>query len=275
MQAELAGLYDPEEIRSMWFVLIEAFLGWTVMETLQKEEDVLTESEMLKFHFAVKDLKIFKPIQYITGYTWFYSLKIEVGPGVLIPRPETEELVQWVIHEVNDREEKAIDLLDVGTGSGCIALALAANLPEARITAMDVSEEALKIATENAEQNKLYLSFHQADIRDETRWGNTFYDVIVSNPPYVRESEKALMSDNVLKYEPEQALFVSDDDPLVFYRAILRFAQTHLKPGGCVYFEINENLSHEMNTLADLSGFQETELRQDLNGKNRMFKCAR
>lgn len=275
MQHELEGLYDSVEIRAMWFALLEAFFGWPVLTALQKEEDTITESEMLQLHFAVKDLKAHKPLQYITGYTWFTDLKIWVEPGVLIPRPETEELVEWIICDCKDRDDGKFSVLDIGTGSGCIALALAANLPDALVSAMDVSAGVLKVAANNARQNELDLHFFQADILDESQWESTVYDVIVSNPPYVRLSEKKHMQKNVLDYEPEKALFVSDEDPLVFYRAIMRFAQLHLADKGCLYVEINENLGEEMCRLADSCGFYHSELRTDMNDKDRMLKCVK
>lgn len=275
MLSDLAGHYEPEEIRAMWFALLESFFGWSMVQALQREEDSITESEMLNLHFAVKDLLNYKPLQYITGYTWFCNLKILVEPGVLIPRPETEELVAWILDDYRDVKDKKFRVLDVGTGSGCIALALASQLPDALLSALDVSAEALRLASNNAKQNETELHFIQADILDKQQWGPEQYDIIVSNPPYVRESEKAHMKANVLAYEPSQALFVRDEDPLLYYRTILRYARSHLLSGGSVYFEINEALGTEMIKLAVDAGFLDVKLRADLQGKDRMLRCIR
>jgi release factor glutamine methyltransferase len=274
MQHELSGIYSAEEIRAMWFLLLEAFFGWSMMKALQRESETLTESEMLRLHYAIKDLKAEKPVQYITGYTWFYDVKIWVEPGVLIPRPETEELVDWILQDAR-HSDQTFRVLDIGTGSGCIALALATGLSAAQVSAMEVSAEALKIAANNAKQNETDLHLIQADILDEQQWGTEQYDIIVSNPPYVRDSEKSNMKANVLAYEPAQALFVCDEDPLLYYRTILRYGRSHLLPGGTIYFEINEALGGEMKTLVESLGFKDIDLRKDLNGKDRMMKCRK
>ncbi len=274
MQKELAGVYSREEIRSMWFLLLEAYLGWPVIEVLQKEDASITESEMLKLHFAIKELKAQKPLQYIIGYTWFYDLKISVNPAVLIPRPETEELVAWVIHDYKTASDpQKLSILDIGTGSGCIALALASALGSEAVTAMDISQEAMVVAGENARTLGLKLSFIKGDILDDSFCTKDKFDVIVSNPPYVRLSEKKQMQLNVLKHEPEGALFVSDDDPLIYYKHILKFAQTALKAGGSLYFEINEALGQDMLELVNSYAFADAELRSDINGRPRMLKA--
>lgn len=269
----LSADYEPEEIRAIWFVLNEAFFGWNAAQVLQKEEVPLTESEMLRLHYAIKDLKMHKPVQYITGRARFYDLNFHVRPGVLIPRPETEELVHWILHDCREHPGSVNSLLDIGTGSGCIAVALAANLPEVKVSALDFSEPALEMARENAALNNVKLNFILKDILDEQPSNLPDFDVIVSNPPYVRNSEKIRMQENVLRFEPETALYVSDDDPLQYYRAILLFAQTHLREKGCIYFEINESLGKEMLELCTALGFGHNELRKDMNGKDRMVKC--
>jgi release factor glutamine methyltransferase len=208
-----------------------------------------------------------EPIQYILGETEFYGLKLNVNPAVLIPRPETEELVDWILKINSIRNAK---ILDIGTGSGCIALALKNHLKEGEISGVDISENALKVARENALQNHLNVNFFQSDILKwkESEWDK--FDIVVSNPPYVRMSEKAKMNDNVLHYEPDSALFVSDQDPLVFYRAIAAFASQYLNKNGFLFFEINEYLGEEMKVLMEGFGFESIEIRKDINSKNRM-----
>lgn len=189
----------------------------------------------------------------------------------LIPRPETEELVEWILINPEFKFQNP-QFLDIGTGSGCIAISLAKNLPNAKVSALDISEEALKIAKGNAKLNKVEVDFFQTDILAAETLSKK-YDVIVSNPPYVRELEKKQMQQNVLKYEPYSALYVKDEDPLLFYRAISRLAKNHLNPGGKLFFEINEYLAYEMTELLKAEGFKNIEIKKDIYGKDRMLKC--
>ena len=215
-----------------------------------------------------------RPIQYILGYTDFYGLRLRVDKRVLIPRPETEELVEWIIKTYKTAEGHRI--LDIGTGSGAIALALRKSLPVAEIWAMDVSAEALEVAAENGAALELPVKWIKADITDSSQYRQfPQFDVIVSNPPYVTESDKAEMQANVLDYEPERALFVSDADPLEFYRHILDFAQAHLNPGGSIFMEINERFGNEMRELLAASGYQNIELRHDLRDRMRMVRAQK
>ena len=193
-----------------------------------------------------------------------------MNQSVLIPRPETEELVDWI---VRNKPERNCNILDIGTGSGCIALALKQNLPESKVSATDVSENALKVARQNANHNGLEVTFILQDILNPTNSLADSFDIIVSNPPYVREMEKKEMQKNVLNFEPELALFVNDEDPLVFYNAVSRFALNKLKPFGRIYFEINENLGQETYQLLKNFGFSEIEIKKDINGRERMI-CA-
>ncbi|MDR2911750.1 MAG: peptide chain release factor N(5)-glutamine methyltransferase [Alistipes sp.] len=217
------------------------------------------------------DLAAARPVQYILGEAEFDGLRLAVGEGVLIPRPETEELVRWVAEERAD----AGSVLDIGTGSGAIAIALARRLPEARVSAIDISGEALRYARLNNERHKAGVEFHQADILDNFQFSifNFQFDVVVSNPPYIPAAERAAMPANVAEYEPEGALFVPDDDPLLFYRAIARFARRALRPRGALYFEIHEGLAREVAELLKAEGFRDIELRRDINDKPRMIRC--
>jgi len=257
IEKELAGLYPNTEITGFTRIIIEAVCGWGFTTQIVKMQEKITEADFEKIKEIVLRLKMFEPIQYILGETEFYGLKLVVSPSVLI--------------QSNLKFNSKI--LDIGTGSGCIALALKSRLKEFVISGMDISEKALEIARRNALDNFLDVDFFQADILSwkDFEWG--IYDVIVSNPPYIRESEKPEMHTNVLMYEPENALFVPESDPLVFYRSIAAFAKKHLAKNGMLFFEINENLGAEMKELLLDSGFCEIEIRKDINGKNRMVGC--
>ncbi len=280
---ELNGLYDERELRSIIFIVMEEFTGYSSSQLLTNDDHTVSESTLLKINFAIKDLKEYKPLQYILGYTTFYNLKIKVTSDVMIPRPETEELVKWVIDENKYAKEikadsvpKVIKLVEIGTGSGCIAIAIKKNIPEISIKAVDISEHALKVARKNADLNKVEINFIQHDIFDKNLYAFKFkIDIIISNPPYVRESEKALMSPNVLNYEPEVALFVKDEQALVYYEAIADFALLRLKPHGCIFVEINEALALEVAELFILKGFKKIKIRQDIHGKDRMLRISR
>ena len=252
------------------------------------EPDIrLSESEMLKIHFAVKDLLKNKPIQYIIGETEFCELKFKVNENVLIPRPETAEMIYKIVNEspslqVSKSPSQSQSqsstannqqlILDIGTGSGCIAISLAKMLPESHVYALDISEKALVVAKENAKINDANITFIQDDILTMAQtMTQTKFDIIISNPPYVRELEKADMRDNVLKWEPHKALFVSDDNPLIFYRKILEFAKTHLNDNGEIWFEINEYLSKEMIDLCHELGFSNVKIHKDFRGKERII----
>ena len=235
----------------------------------------LSESEMLTFHFAVKDLLKNKPIQYIIGETDFCDLKFKVNGNVLIPRPETSELVYKIVERQKTKDKRQLSILDIGTGSGCIAISLAKNIPDSKVYALDISEKALEVAKENAINNNVDVTFINDDILSLKNNIDTKFDIIVSNPPYVRELEKAEMRDNVLNWEPHNALFVSDNDPLIFYRNILEFAQTHLNENGEIWFEINEYLGKEMTVLCKEYDFSDVEIFKDFRGKERGLKTTR
>jgi release factor glutamine methyltransferase len=226
---------------------------------------------MLKLHFAVKELLKQKPVQYITGETEFYGYKIEVTPAVLIPRPETEELVKYI--EDEGKSNRYGSVLDIGTGSGCIAIVLKKIFRAAKVTGIDISEEALKTAIKNNKNLAAGVDFVKMDILDKSKWsllGN--YDLIVSNPPYVTFEDKNQMKKNVLDYEPHTALFVSDDDPLLFYRHIVDFAKSNLNENGVLWFEVNEKFGKEIKNLMIVSGFSEVMILKDIFGKDRFVK---
>lgn len=267
---QLCSIYDKDESNAMILILLEHYFNIDRVKMTLEPNLRLSESEMLKIHFAVKDLLKSKPIQYIIGETEFCDLKFKVNENVLIPRPETSEMVGII---ANSHQQSAVSkILDIGTGSGCIAISLAKAFPKSQVYAMDISEEALKVAKENAINNNVNVTFIQDDILTPTQTlTQTEFDIIVSNPPYVRELEKSEMCDNVLKWEPHNALFVSDDDPLIFYRKILEFASTHLNDNGEVWFEINEFLGKEMTSLCRRFGFSDVKIFKDFRDKERFM----
>ena len=219
------------------------------------------------------ELMLHKPIQYITGTAYFHDLVLKVDPSVLIPRPETEELVKWVANDF--KNVSGLKILDIGTGSGCIVLALGRLLADPVLTAIDISQSALDLASLNAESCSIKVEFIQKDILDEKGWSDMEnFDLIVSNPPYVREFEKSRMQANVLDYEPHLALFVPDQDPLLFHRAIAKVAQLKLAPSGKLYLEINESLGREIILLLQEEGFTDIMLKKDMQGKDRMIRAG-
>lgn len=270
---QLDAIYPKQEVDSFAFLSFNHYKGFTRSALIIKGNERLSESELLSFIRVVKRLKQSEPIQYILGETEFYGLNFKVNKAVLIPRPETEELVDWII---KSHENENLDIFDIGTGSGCIPVSLKMNISHSRVKAIDISQEALEVAKKNADLNKTEVEFTQLDISDENEWERLGkYDIIVSNPPYVLESEKELMEKNVLGYEPEIALFVKEDSPLVFYQHILKFAQTHLKDGGNIYFELNEKLGQSLIELCSSFGFSTCELKKDLRDKDRMLRCSK
>lgn len=231
-----------------------------------------SESELLKFVFLVKELKTGKPIQYILGFANFYDLTLIVNNDVLIPRQETEELLNWILTDYKNKRE--LNILDIGTGSGCIAIAIKKNLPYCFVQATDDSANALLVAAENARINETQITFTEDDILNPE--GGKYadrYDVIVSNPPYVTGSEKYKLHQNVVDHEPHHALFVANENPLLYYDSIAGFAKKHLSESGSLYFEINENFGNEVAGMLTSKGFNDVVIRKDLNGKSRMVKA--
>ena len=281
---QLCSIYDKDEANAMILILFEHYFNIDRVKMALEPDIRLSESEMLKIHFAVKDLLKNKPIQYIIGEKEFCELKFKVNENVLIPRPETSEMVFKIVNESPSHQvtkspsqsrkansQQPLSILDIGTGSGCIAISLAKLLPDAQVYALDISEDALKVARENSINNKVNITFIQDDILSLNNDIETKFDIIVSNPPYVRELEKAEMRDNVLKWEPDKALFVSNEDPLIFYRKILEFAKSHLKEDGEIWFEINEYLGKEMTELCKEFGFSNVKIHKDFRGKERIM----
>lgn len=270
---QLQGMYDKEEIHSFFYLLCDSFLNYRRFDVSMNHDRLLSKPTMARFDSALARLQAREPIQYILGCTEFYGLPFQVNKHTLIPRPETEELVDWILSHFQN-QDAVLDILDIGTGSGCIAVALAKNLPRASISALDISHKAIALAKENAINNQVSVSFSDQDILD-TKSLEKKYDVIVSNPPYVRQQEKKAMHTNVLAYEPSNALFVSNEDPLLFYRKIAQLAIVSLKANGWLYFEINEYLSLEMESLLDEIGFMNIEIKNDFRAVPRMIKCQK
>lgn len=265
---ELNNLYNENEIRTMIYSVIEHYTGFNLMKILsQKDELRVSESELLNINFAIKDLKKEKPLQQILGYCEFLDVKIKLNRKVLIPRVETEEITQHIIFDNKNKDIKKI--ADLGCGSGCISIALKKAFPKTEVFAFDIREDALEQTKENADFNQLEININKGDILKgiETR---EKFDIIVSNPPYVRECEKKEMKNNVLLYEPWQALFVSDEEPLIFYKHILDFCNANLVENGLVYLEINEYLAKETEILFKNSNF-ETSVFKDIRGKDRLI----
>jgi release factor glutamine methyltransferase len=268
---QLCSIYNKEEANAMILILFDHYFKIDRVRMAFEPNLRLSESEMLTFHFAVKDLLKNKPLQYIIGETEFCDLKFKVNENVLIPRPETSELVHLITNRQQTTDNSQLTILDIGTGSGCIAISLAKQLPQSQVYALDISEKALCVAKDNAYINNVDITFIHDDILSLRNKIETKFDIIVSNPPYVRDLEKAEMRDNVLNWEPHNALFVSDDDPLIFYRNILEFAKTHLKENGEVWFEINEYLGKEMKDLCCEMGFSNVNIYKDFREKERFL----
>jgi len=270
IRSELQGLYPDTEIKSFSNLIIEKVSGFSRTEIIVNKNTLFSVEQRHVIENFIEKLKEYVPIQYILGETEFFGLPFHVNESVLIPRPETEELVDWIRNE-NDRNANP-GILDIGTGSGCIAISLKHEFINATVDAFDISEKALETAQSNATLNKLEVTFSKVDILNtpemEQKW-----DIIVSNPPYVTELEKSEISPNVLDYEPHLALFVPDNDPLLFYRCIAIFAQQHLKPRGKLYFEINRQFGKATVDLLTAMGFGNVELRKDISGNDRMVRA--
>jgi len=272
IKKELEGLYHTRETESMAYILLEYVLNYSKTQIrLNKAEDI-SEDHFKQIETYTQELKTCKPIQYILGETEFYDLTFKVNEHTLIPRQETEELVHAII---NENQLEGLHILDIGTGSGCIPISLAKNSQNTLVSSADISVEAIKIAKENALVNLVDINFFHRDILNWKKFNWDNFDIIVSNPPYVTEAEKNKMDKNVLDHEPHTALFVSDHDPLIFYRAIAEFALLHLKNNGKLYFEINESLGNEMVNLLEQKGFNSICLKSDINGKNRMISAIK
>jgi release factor glutamine methyltransferase len=264
----LVPLHGASEARAIVYALMEDVFGMSKTDVLLGRCDGLSEAEKAHFEACASRLAHGEPLQYVVGTAPFGNLRFEVTPATLIPRPETYELVEWVVEAEGERS--SLRLLDIGTGSGCIAISLALLLPQAKVSAWDISADALDVARRNAEHNGVEVEFQQVDALHTTT--TETFECIVSNPPYICEAEKADMTDSVLLHEPHTALFVPNDAPLRFYRAIAELGVRNLSPGGSLYFEINRAYGAETCDLLRSLGYTNVELRKDFFGNDRMVK---
>ena len=291
---ELKGIHEESEIDSFFLILIDYLHQLKRIDLSLRPDFEVSAEDLVKWESVILELKKEKPIQYITGEAWFYGLRFEVNEHTLIPRPETEELVEWIIESQKSKvesqkskvesqklneESQNWNILDIGTGSGCIPIALKHEIPTATVYTMDVSEKAIEIAQKNALDNEVQVNFIHRDILKSSTLqikesSNLLFDVIVSNPPYVRNLEKVEIKNNVLEYEPHLALFVDDNDALLFYRKIAQLAQKSLSPDGYLFFEINQYLGKETIELLEKLGFKNIQLRKDFMGNDRMIRCG-
>jgi len=271
IRKELAGIFPKREIESLIYLIFEKLKGYSRTQFLLSGDDELSLEDLGEIEKIILRLKSHEPIQYILGQTEFYGLSFFAVSGVLIPRPETEELVQWIIEE---NKSASPTILDIGTGTGCIAISLRKNIQQSTVLACDISPICIETALRNAAFNAATVSVFEYDIlnfKPEVSFPEL--DLVVSNPPYIRENEKILMERNVLEYEPELALFVPDEDPLIFYKRIADFALLHLKNRGGLYFEINEAFGDDCVEMLQDKGFSEITLKKDINGKDRMIRA--
>lgn len=268
---ELSNIYPNKEAKSIAYLVFREKLGYHAHDIhLGNQKPDFKQKKELES--ILSELLSGKPVQYILGYTWFYDLKFKVNRNVLIPRPETEELVHFIIdHNRSDNPS----ILDIGTGSGCIPISLKKSIPESHIQSIDISIHAIQTARENAEMNNTMIHFLQMDILKKTEWDNLpfSYDIIVSNPPYITHSEKKLMHKNVLDFEPPSALFVEDRNPLIFYDVISDFALEKLNKNGWLFYEINENSGLAIKKLLEKKGFLNVHISKDIHEKNRFISC--
>lgn len=286
---KLSEIYPQTEIDSFFFILIEELLGLQRIDTVLKPDFIIENEILNNLKNIISRLKKEEPIQYILGKTAFYGLPFLVDKNTLIPRSETEELVEWILKEIQELrikiQKESLSILDIGTGTGCIPISLAKNLKNITISAIDVSSNALKIAKQNASLNNVTIDFFELDIlqaenlnklsvlAQSKTHSNNKYDIIVSNPPYVRELEKVEIKNNVLNNEPHLALFVDNENPLIFYKKIADLAKKHLTKNGLLFFEINQYLSSETVTMLKEKEFTNIELKKDLFGNKRMIQA--
>ena len=271
LKNELLPIYDEGEAAAIAHELLSHITGLRKIDRLMKKNDPLSVAQIEAFEKGRRELLQGRPLQYVTGVAWFDGKEYKVNEHVLIPRPETEELVNWIINDAKDKQD--ISILDIGTGSGCIPIALKLGLPNAMVTACDISADALRVAKENARHLKADISFIKTDFLNQKMWANfDAYDIIVSNPPYIPRSEYENMHTNVRDHEPEIALFVPNDDALLFYRNIAEFAREHMKENGCIYCELHKDHAEESESMFMVKGYR-TDLQVDMHGNPRMIKA--
>ncbi|MCB9017925.1 MAG: peptide chain release factor N(5)-glutamine methyltransferase [Paludibacteraceae bacterium] len=266
----LSGIYSRNEIQCICSQVMQHLCNCNKAALFATNGIVLTDGQKEKLDFFIKRLQANEPVQYVIGYCDFFDIKLHVNKSVLIPRPETEELVEWIL---NDNPKSDGSLFDICTGSGCIAITIKKYKPKFTVSALDFSDDAIHVAQENAEMNECSVHFLTDDILHPSKAIGERFDIIVSNPPYVMEKEKSAMSPNVLDYEPSVALFVPNEDPLRFYQAIGAFGQSHLNAGGKLYFEINETQGKATIALLKEQGYKYVTLKKDIFGKDRMIRA--
>jgi len=272
LRSMLTGIYDPREAAHISEIVMEDITGHSRIDRIMHETEMPDEQEE-KYRQYYARLVDATPVQYVLGHAWFMGQRFRVNEDVLIPRPETEELVEWIFEEAAGwrRQDASLTIIDIGTGSGCIPIMLKKNIPVANIHGIDISADALSTAQANAASLDADVHFHKTDILDESQWSSLpMADIIVSNPPYVPLSDIQSMSRHVLDHEPHLALFVPDEDPLLFYRTIIQFAEKKLKPGGLIFFETHHDLASKLMLMAG----GQSELRKDMSGKDRMVKIV-
>jgi len=271
---ELKNVYESAELKNIIELVIEHITNMTRAEQVKNKVPYLTCTQLENLDTITERLKKNEPVQYVLGEAWFAGMKFKVNKNVLIPRPETEELVDWIVKESQKSIVESQNIIDIGTGSGCIPITIKKKLPEANVSAIDVCSEALFTATENATELNADVDFLLFDFLDEEKWKDFGQnDIIVSNPPYVKQSEITTMHERVKEFEPHLALFVPDNDALLFYKKLSDFAVKHLKPGGSLFVEINEALGEQVVTMFRSAGLVNIELRKDMQGKDRMIKA--
>ena len=274
--AKLYDVYDEREAANITDMLIEFVTGQRKIDRIMFKDLPVNDQQQKQLEAYADELLAHKPIQYVIGEVWFMGMKLKVNQHVLIPRPETEELVDWIVNDIRRDEKENISLIDIGTGSGCIPIAVKKWLKEINASAVDISEEALQLALINSIEQQVLVDFIHLDFLKENEWRQLAkYDIVVSNPPYIRQSEKETMNKNVLNYEPHIALFIPNEDPLLFYKALAKFGLQHLKENGILYMEINEALGDLVVQLFHENGYTQIDLKKDLQGKNRMVKAKR
>ncbi len=268
----LENIFPTSEIESFFYILVEHVFDLSRVDFILNQNNTVIDSDFKEFQSFTSRLQNHEPIQHIIGETEFFSLKFRVNSHTLIPRPETEELIRWIIEDHSQNEQ--LKILDIGTGSGCIPISLASHFFNAKIDAIDISKEAIEVAKSNAKLNKVKINFINLDILNCDALEEK-YDIIISNPPYIRDLEKIEIQNNVLNFEPHIALFVPDNDPLIFYRKISELANKSLHPDGKLYFEINEYLGKEMTDLLKHQNYQDIILKKDIFGKDRMTRSTK
>lgn len=274
LKQSLQSIYDDGEATAITDWVMEFIIKKNKAERNIFNETMLNEAQQQQLFLYEKELQQYKPVQYVLGESYFFGMKLFVNENVLIPRPETEELVEWVLEEITNHKSQITNLTDIGTGSGCIALALKKHLPDTAITAIDISESALNVAKKNARALNLEIDYMQADILQDTFQPLSKFDIIVSNPPYIAQEEKDAIHKNVLDYEPHQALFVSNNDPLQFYRTIERFASKYLRESGNIFLELHQEFASATEQYFRNKSWQAV-LKKDMNDNKRMLRCYR